>query len=37
MRMPLYRRMDAGAQVMDFRCLEFVEPLLLGSLSKPVP
>ena len=37
MRMPLYRRMDAGAQVMDFRCLEFVEPLLLGSLSNPVP
>ena len=37
MRMPLYRRMDAGAQVTDFRCLEFVEPLLLGSLSNPVP
>ena len=37
MQMPLYRRMDAGAQVMDFRCLEFVEPLLLGSLSNPVP
>ena len=37
MRMPLYRRMDAEAQVMDFRCLEFVEPLLLGSLSNPAP
>ncbi len=37
MRMPLYRRMDAKAQVMDFRCLEFVEPLLLGSLSNPAP
>lgn len=37
MRMPLYRRMDEGAQVMEFRCLEFVEPLLLGSLSRPVP
>ena len=37
MRMPLYRRMDAGAQVMEFRCLEFVEPLLLGTLSKQVP
>lgn len=35
MRMPLYRRMDETAQVMEFRCLEFVEPLLLGSLSKP--
>ena len=35
MNMPLYRRMDENAQVMDFRCLEFVEPLLLGSLSKP--
>ena len=35
MSMPLYRRMDENVQVMDFRCLEFVEPLLLGSLSKP--
>ncbi len=35
MQMPLYRRMDEGAQVMEFRCLEFVEPLLLGSLAKP--
>ena len=35
MRMPLYRRMDEGAQVMEFRCLEFVEPLLLGTLAKP--
>ena len=35
MNMPLYRRMDENVQVMDFRCLEFVEPLLLGSLSKP--
>ena len=35
MSMPLYRRMDEHVQVMDFRCLEFVEPLLLGSLSKP--
>jgi hypothetical protein len=35
MKMPLYRRMDESAQVMEYRCLEFVEPLLLGSLSKP--
>lgn len=35
MKMPLYRRMDENAQVMEYRCLEFVEPLLLGSLSKP--
>lgn len=35
MSMPLYRRMDKNVQIMDFRCLEFVEPLLLGSLSKP--
>tara|TARA_B100001123_G_scaffold163941_1_gene188871 strand:+ start:42337 stop:43173 length:837 start_codon:yes stop_codon:yes gene_type:complete len=34
MKMPLYRRMDKKAQVMDFRCLEFVEPLLLRTLSK---
>ena len=36
MKMPLYRRMDKKAQVMDFRCLEFVEPLLLGTLSKDI-
>lgn len=35
MKMPLYRRMDESAQVLEYRCLEFVEPLLLGSLSKP--
>ena len=34
MRMPLYRRVDENAQVMEFRCLEFVKPLLLGT-SRP--
>ena len=29
--MPLYRRMEAGAQLMDFRCVEFVEELMYGE------
>ena len=32
--LPLYRRMDEAAEVLEFRCLEFVEPLLLGPISK---
>ena len=34
MSMPLYRRLDKNAQVIEFRCVEFVEPLLLGPLAK---
>ncbi|MCZ6855685.1 MAG: hypothetical protein O7G86_17370 [Gammaproteobacteria bacterium] len=29
--MPLYRRMEANAQLMDFRCVEFVEELMYGE------
>ena len=29
--MPLYRRMEANAQLMDFKCVEFVEELLYGQ------
>jgi hypothetical protein len=30
-RMPLYRRMEPDARLMDFRCVEFVEELLYGE------
>lgn len=32
--MPLYRRMEKNAQIMDFRCVEFVEDLIYGHLRK---
>lgn len=32
--MPLYRRVEAGAQIMDFRCVEMVEETLYGHLRK---
>jgi hypothetical protein len=36
--MPLYRRMDKNAQLMDFRCVEFVEELIYGQWRKnPLP
>jgi hypothetical protein len=35
--MPLYRRMEPGAQLFDFKCVEFVEELLYGQYRrKPV-
>ena len=34
MRMPLYRRAEASAQLMEFRCVEFVEDLIYGHLRK---
>jgi hypothetical protein len=34
MSMPLYRRLDKNAQLMEFRCVEFVEELLYGHLRK---
>ena len=30
-RMPLYRRIEADARLMDFRCVEFVEELMYGE------
>ncbi len=30
-RMPLYRRIEENARLMDFRCVEFVEELLYGE------
>jgi hypothetical protein len=32
--MPLYRRLEADAQLMDFRCVEMVEETMLGHLRK---
>jgi len=32
--LPLYRRLDKNVQIMEFRCVEFVEELLYGPLRK---
>jgi hypothetical protein len=32
--MPLYRRQEKGAQLMEFKCVEFVEELLYGQWRK---
>lgn len=32
--MPLYRRQEKNAQIMDFKCVEFVEELLYGQYRK---
>ena len=34
MAMPLYRRIEPNAQLMEFRCVEFVEDLIYGHLRK---
>jgi hypothetical protein len=31
---PLYRRLEKNAQIMEFRCVEFVEELIYGHLRK---
>jgi hypothetical protein len=33
--MPLYRRVEPGAQRLEFKCVEFTEELIYGSLRKP--
>lgn len=33
--LPLYRRVEKNAQVLGFKCVEFVEPFLYGSLRRP--
>jgi hypothetical protein len=36
--MPLYRRIEPGMQLLDFKCVEFVEELLYGQYRKnPLP
>jgi hypothetical protein len=34
MSMPLYRRVEPNAQILEFRCVEFSEELLYGHLKK---
>lgn len=34
MSMPLYRRKEKNAQILEFRCVEFVEELMYGHLKK---
>lgn len=33
-RMPLYRRLDENVQLLEFKCVEFVEELMYGHLRK---
>lgn len=33
-RMPLYRRVEPNAQLMDFKCVEFVEELMYGQYRR---
>jgi hypothetical protein len=35
MSMPLYRRLEPHAQLLEYHCLEFLEPRLYSHLSKP--
>ena len=32
--MPLYRRLEPNAQLLEYRCIEFVEEFLYGHLRK---
>jgi hypothetical protein len=34
-RLPLYRRVEPNARLMDFRCVEFAEEMMYGTLRKP--
>jgi hypothetical protein len=34
MTMPLYRRVEPNVEILEFRCVEFVEDLIYGHLSK---
>jgi hypothetical protein len=37
-RMPLYRRVEPEAQLLDFKCVEFVEELIYGQYRRrPIP
>jgi hypothetical protein len=35
MSLPIYRRKEKGARLLEFRCVEFVEDLVYGALRKP--
>jgi hypothetical protein len=32
--MPLYRRVEKNAQLMEYKCVEFAEELMYGHLGK---
>ncbi|MDP6376978.1 MAG: hypothetical protein QF921_04280 [Pseudomonadales bacterium] len=34
LRLPLYRRIEPNVQLLDFRCVEFVEQLMYGHLTR---
>jgi hypothetical protein len=34
-RFPLYRRMEANLQLLEFKCVPFTEELLYGAFRKP--
>jgi hypothetical protein len=34
MSMPLYRKLDKNAQLLEFKCVEFVEELMYGNFRK---
>ena len=34
LRMPVYRRLEQSAQVLEFKCVEYAEELLYGHLRK---
>jgi hypothetical protein len=33
-RLPLYRRLEQGAQIGEFKCVEYTEELIYGALVK---
>jgi hypothetical protein len=35
MKMPLYRRLDKNAQLLEYKCVEFAEEAMYGYLRKP--
>jgi hypothetical protein len=37
MRMPLYRRLESDAQILEYKCVEFVEQLMYGHLGVTDP
>jgi hypothetical protein len=37
MRMPLYRRLEPGKQIQEYKCVEFVEQLMYGELGVTDP
>jgi hypothetical protein len=36
-RLPLYRRLEKNARLLEFKCVEFVEELMYGHLRRKAP